>query len=120
MIFDGRKWRRSNTVVILPPVKGEDNPLYIRFGRICKQDDKGAVKTNYKWPRGGPVYAKPIKPHGWGLTNKMYGKYFVRDGEVRVPAYLCRGGQCYTTSWVHEEKTIEYQQKKLQKRLDNS
>lgn len=120
MVFDGKIWRRSNTVVILPPVKGEEHPLCMRFGRICKQSDRGAVKTNYKWPRGNSVFAKPITPNGWSLTNMMYGKRYVKDGEVRVKAYLCKGGQCYTTSWAHAEATEEYIQKKAQEGLDIS
>ena len=49
----------------------------------------------------------------------MYGKRSIRDGEVRVHAYLCKGGICYTTSWVHRKETIELQQKEFKKRLDN-
>jgi hypothetical protein len=68
MIFDGRKWRRSNTVVILPPVKGEDNPLYIRFGRICKQDDKTTRELS-RLITSGPG-AAPYMP---SRSNPMVG-----------------------------------------------
>jgi len=114
MILDGNKWRRSNKIVDMPLVSGE---VHIRFGRICKQDDRGAVRTDYIGPEGSPVFAKPITPNGWSLTNMMYGKRSVRGGEVRVHAYLYRNGVCYTTSWVHDKETIEYQQKRCKSGL---
>ena len=120
MRFDGKKWRKSRTVVTLQELDG----VNIQFGKICKMNEPGAVKTYWTEKMyGGPrmyVYAKKIEAKGYSLTNMMYGKDFVRDGEVRVKAYLALGGSVYTTSWVHEEKTAEYQQKKIQKRLDNA
>lgn len=115
MIFDGIKWRRSRTVVVLPADPTQDKPNHLRFGRICEQMTKGSVKTDYKWKNGNPVHAKPITPNGWSLTNMMYGKSEVRDGIVYVRAYLCRGGQCYTARWIHEEETIRHQVKDLVK-----
>ena len=121
MKFDGHNWRRSSTVIVLPPVEGEHHMHHLRFGRICKPGDDGAIRTSYAYVGSGEhLYAKPITPNGWSLTNMMYGKRSVRDGEVRVHAYLCKGGQCYTTSWVHRKETIELQQKEFRKRLDNS
>ena len=117
MKFDGINWRRSRTIVTLPQLHGGRN---IMFGRICKQLDKGAVETNWKYSNGNPVFAKPITPNGWSLTNMMYGKDEIRYGEVRVRAYLQFNGLVYTASWVHEKKTMEYQIKQIQKRMENS
>jgi hypothetical protein len=117
MRFDGKNWRLSKTVLPLPYDARIDKPQNIRFGKICKESTKGAVLSHYTY--GGtnkPVYVKPITPNGWSLTNVMYGKYYVRDGEVRVKAYLQKGGLVYTTSWVHEKKTMEYQMKKIKER----
>jgi len=121
MRFDGMNWRRSTTVVTLPEYK---DGVYVQFGRICTKNTPGAVMTNWKIKmRGGPpmsVYAKPIEGTGYGLTCKMYGRPFVRDGEVRVRAYLAHGGCVYTTSWVHEEKTAERRRIGLEKRLSKN
>jgi len=115
MRYKGHNWRRSRTIVTLPEYDGNN----VQFGKICKKDDKGAVLTNWKvkW-RGNspmPVYAKKIEGTGYSLTNMMYGKHFVRDGEVRVKAYLAMDGYVYTTSWVHEEETEKYQIEKMRK-----
>jgi len=114
MRFDGLDWRRTRSVITLPELANEH---YVQFARICKATDKGAISTGWTYTTGcgGTVYAKPITPNGWSLTNMMYGKHFVRDGEVRVKAYLQYGGSVYTTSWVHEKKTAERQLKQAQK-----
>ena len=114
MIFDGMKWRRSNTVVTLP----EHDGVKVQFGKICDKDEPGAIKTTWTrtWRDGKEeIYAKKIEGTGYGLTNKMYGESFVRDGQVRMKAYLALDGRVYTTSWVHEEKTREYQLEKREK-----
>lgn len=119
MRFDGRTWRKSHTVVTLPKYK---DGVYVQFGKICKPEDKGAIHTGWTIIEDGikrDIFAKKIEGTGYGLTNKMYGKTFVRDGEVRVKAYLALNGAVYTTSWVHEEKTIEYQMKKTMKEHRN-
>ena len=105
MHYKGRTWYKSKTVVTLPELDG----VNVQFGKICSKNTPGAVKTDWtEKVHGGPrmdIYAKKIEPQGYGRTNMMYGKDFVRNGEVRVKAYLSLGGGVYTTSWVHEEKT---------------
>ena len=118
MRFKGHNWRRSTTVVTLPELDG----VNVQFGKICPKSTKGAVLTNWSTKMQGgprcPIYAKKIEGTGYSLTNMMYGKRFVRDGEVRVKAYLAKGGRVYTTSWVHEEETIKYQMEQTRKRLE--
>jgi hypothetical protein len=105
MIYKGRTWYRSRTVVTLPEMK---DGKYIQFGKICDKDTPGAVETT--WTRDGSnekLWAKPIPDNGYSLTNMMYGKHFVRDDQVRVKAYLCLGAGVYTTSWVHWNETAK-------------
>ena len=88
MKFKGFNFRKVRTVVQLPYDEGESTS-YIKFGRISKESDKGAILTRYKFADSGlPVYAKPIPNNGYSLTNMMYGK----DGRV----YLMKDGQFFT------------------------
>jgi hypothetical protein len=120
MIFDGIRWRRTRTVITLPELH---EGVYLQFARICKEGARGAVATDWNRKRDGrkfTLFAKPIPHTGWGRTDQMYAKDEVRCGEVYVRAYIQRNGRIYTASWVHKHKTIEYQVKKCQERLDKS
>jgi hypothetical protein len=120
MIFDGIKWRRARAVITLPELQDGVN---VQFARICQKGARGAVATDWTRKSDGTkttLFGKPIPSTGWGRTDQMYGKDEVRCGEVYVRAYIQQGGLVYTASWVHDRKTIEYQMKKAQERLDNS
>lgn len=118
MRYKGHNWRRSRTIVTLPELDG----VNVQFGKICDKDTPGAIMTNWtrSWDGGTPevIYAKKIEGTGYSLTNMMYGKRFVRDGEVRERAYLAYDGRVYTTSWVHEEETLYYQVKKYEEKQE--
>ena len=117
MIFKGIKWRKTRKVFELPTDTTKENWNYIRFGRMCKDSDKGAIATNYTYTGNGqPVYAKEIPCDGHSLTNMMYGKDEVRDGEVFVRAYCKVDGRVYTARWYHKLKTQELWQKKRENR----
>ena len=87
MIFKGRRYRKTRTVVSLPQKywKG-DIKNAITFGKICPADTHGAIKTTwtYKETRE-PVYALPIECKGHSLTCAMYSKthlYLQHDGLI--------------------------------------
>lgn len=95
MIFDGQVWRRSKTVVTLPREHWlGDIKNHVTFGRLCKPNAKGAVKTEW-YPSDAEsedtLYAKPIECDGHPLTNEMFGKdghkYLFFDGRVYVRPY---------------------------------
>ena len=88
MKFKGYNFRISRTVLM----NGENEKGETLFGRVCKPNDKKAVKTIYKYEGNGePVYIKPIPAAGHSLTNMMYGE----DGRI----YLAYKGQCFTARY---------------------
>lgn len=100
MIFDGLRWKISPLSIPLlpedwtPPEGWPTRPYHIQFGRAIrpgKPVPQRAVKSRYTWDEedgGQPVFVVPVKPEGWGLTNKMYGAdgyaYLMLDGKVYV------------------------------------
>ena len=91
MIYHGGHYRTSKTVVILPFDKTDENPHYVKFGRLVprgKKIPKSAVKTFYSWGAEEDCYAVPIPLRAYSRTNLAYGK----DGRT----YLAFDGSCYT------------------------
>ncbi len=90
MIHDGINFRSDRFLVQIPVQKTDPNPNYLRFGFAVPEGKKPpahAVKTDYKWPDGSDVYAKPVAIKGWGKTNMAYGE----DGRI----YLMLDGKGY-------------------------
>ncbi len=96
MKFDGRNFRKSTKLAVIPnpdPAK----PNFVHFGRIIREDQTyptGCVKVpNMTWKSGtgkNPVMAMPIKITGHSLTNMAFGA----DGRV----YLAFGGDVYISA----------------------
>ena len=84
-MFKGFRFVRAPKVIFLSPPPGSTNVVFLR---ICRPDEKGAVKTEWKL-EGEPVFGKPIKIKGYSQTNMAYGY----DGRV----YLALDGRCYST-----------------------
>lgn len=86
MLFKGKNYRRSHKAYPLPREMWKNG--YVTFGRLCKEGDKGAVESDYKWSSGERVYLRPVKARGHSLTNLMYGadgySYLMLDGAVYV------------------------------------
>lgn len=114
MKYKGYNFRVSKTVVML---KGYYSPklkvamenataaggAYVRFGKVCKESDKGAEETHYTYPNGQSVFALPIEIKGYSLTNMANGT----DGRV----YLAKDGGCYTAPQVsaQDKRNLEHQ-----------
>ncbi len=85
MTHDGIQFTANQNIVEVPTPDG-GNPSYVYFGRVCKPESNGAVKTSVK--RGGVfLYAKPIPCEGHSKTNMMYGP--------NQKVYLKYDGRCY-------------------------
>lgn len=94
MIFDGIAFKRTRGIVTMPfdwvEVNHPETKNYARFGKVCKENAKGAVKTS--WSVGGePVYAKPLPILNHSTTNMAYA-----GGGDMGKLYLVQGGVIYT------------------------
>lgn len=104
MNFKGYNFTRARTVVTFPLKPGENN---LRFGRICKPDQKGAEPSSLVYAETQEtVYAKPIALKGHSLTNMAFGT----DGKV----YLSKDGACWT---AYLKSAVERGAEKVERRL---
>ena len=97
MIYDGKRFRKSNRIVLMHT---EHGPVP---GRTCSQKKKGAIRTKHQWLGMSPyhdepeltidgvifpVYARPIVVDNYSERNLIYSKdgyaYLIYDGKVYV------------------------------------
>lgn len=97
MRFKGYNFRQAKKIVMLrgyfdtttgAVTVTPTNGAYVRFGRICKPEAKGAEETQYTYPDGSRVWARAVPVSGYSRTNMAYGE----DGKV----YLALDGRCFT------------------------
>ena len=85
MTHDGIKFIADKNIVEIPTPEGGKEG-YVYFGRVCRPESKGAVKTN-TMRSGVYLYARPILCEGHSKTNMMYGP--------KDKVYLKYDGKCY-------------------------
>lgn len=101
--FKGHRYYKSTALIL--PREHWDDTSHVAFGRMCKADTKGAIKTDYKLS-GNPVYAKPIKNPRHTLTNLARSD----DGYE----YLAYNGEVWCRKWKTElQKFNEKREKEL-------
>lgn len=98
MIYKGLSFRRNKKIVTLPKAMNFADDDCIVFGRVCGSLEKGAVKTQWLYESGSPVYAKAIPIEAYTRSNLCYGK----DGR----AYLFHAGECFMANT--EASSLEF------------
>lgn len=87
MNYKGYRFRRNKSIVTLP--KDPDGSERLGFGRVCRPNTAGAVKTD--WVRHGKsVWARPIASVLHERKNLMHGA----DGRI----YLFHAGEVFVAS----------------------
>lgn len=97
MIYKGLNFRRNKKIVTLPKATSfaADDDCIV-FARVCHEEDKGAVKTDWLYESGERVYAKAISMEAYTRPNLCYGK--------DAKAYLFHSGECFV---ANTDKALE-------------
>ena len=113
MIFDGLRFKRSHTILPLRR-RGSDDDGYLRFGRICAKEKKGAVRSDFRtvgarpglgYKDGDVLWVEVLPLTGHSLTNMAYGMPKRVRGVPRQYVYLWWKGRGYVTSYeISEER----------------